>query len=380
MTIQYLINFIRQAYTEFCKLKLQNKLSDKTYVSINLDDLNYIDQRIINEIKTKFPHGEQHHIEFCGINVKIIIAGGNNIKRFLLFYTCFLIYLFKVHVGKILDNISITFICYEGKKHLPDDNSNLGPFEVNGGVTISMGTSAKIFVYRYEEIVKVLTHEMIHAFGLDAKTINENDEDFLNKYFNITCKSATINESFTDSLACLINAIMYTHFSLKKDIDDSIFIKRCWKNIQKERKHIIHQAQKVLSFNNYKKHNGVLYREQPICETTHVTSYYVIKAIVYQNLTDFITLLSNTKMCIDIYNYIHIIKKNLPIFVHHIKLVNNPKREQLDSPKPKKHLPSQWNGGGAKTVQENLATPNYYNHKNLKMSSLDILELYNGLK
>ena len=347
-SLHYLIHFIRQSYQEFCKLRLEKLINPKTLVPIDVNGIGYIDNRIVQDINKYFPYGEQHHVEFCGIDTKIVLAGADaHLSKFLLFYTCFLIYMFKVHVGKLLTSIDITLICYDGKKHLPDDQSTLGPFEINGGVTMTQGDHAEIVVYRYEEIVKVLTHEMIHAFGLDAKHISANDESFVNEYFNLmtsmTCKSATLNESFTDALACFINAVMYTNFLR---IPEEKFVSVFLRNMEKERRHVFSQAQKVLMFNGYKSPEGQLHNDAPICEKTHVTSYFVIKSVVYEDLLSFYKMIASGRLCIDVSQYINLIKRNLKWFAKKISLEN------------KLRLKS----------------------KSLKMSSLDILELYRGVK
>jgi hypothetical protein len=190
---------------------------------------------------------------------------------------------------------------------------------------MSGGISADVIVYRNEEIVKVLTHELIHAFGLDAKFISPEEEAFVNEYFGITCKSATINESFTDALACYINTVMYTYLSNRVH---ATFATNFAKNFELERRHIVAQARKVLVHNGYYKKDGVLMNDNMVCEKTHVTSYYVLKAVVYTDISDFVAMLNQNRLCIDLKTYTDILKTNLPLFVKNLNISKNQKQKK----------------------------------------------------
>ena len=236
--------------------------------------------------------------------------------------------------------LDVTLIYFKRRKNLT--SRPLKPLHINSGVTSSYSTEATVVVYRKEEMVKVLTHEMIHAFGLDAKNISEDQEAFVNKYFNITCKSVTINESFTDSLACYINTVMYTFY---ERYDNIKFDKKLEKNFAKEKMHMLKQAEKVLVYNGYYKSGNIIKSDKPVCEYTHVTSYYVIKALIYNNLEPFVKMLNDTNMIIDVPRYIDIVKGNMQAFIDVIKLDKSSIKE-----------------------------------KNLNMTCLNILKVFGGVK
>lgn len=311
------MDFILEAYKEFLQLRPM-KERPVQQVPLQMESSTYIDQKILRDILSSFKTGNLHVFYYVGVHTELTIAGATpSMERFLLFYMCFLIYLFKHKAGRDIQRLSVKLVCYDGKKHLPGNNEDLTPYHVNGGITMSGGISADVVVYRKEEIVKVLTHELIHAFGLDAKFISPEDEAFVNDYFGITCKSATINESFTDALACYINTVIHTYLSYR-----DTFSKQFDKNFASERRHITSQACKVLVHNGYYKKNGVLMNNNKVCEKTHVTSYYVLKAVVYTDISEFLAMLTDNRLCIDVNRYISILKKNLPLFVKNLKLSN----------------------------------------------------------
>ena len=314
------VSFIRDSYIEFVKMNLEYSDNIKE-VPLEIDNLSYLDDRILKDIKATIPLGNMHTIKFNDVHLKITIAGVDKAStKLLIFKTCFLIYLLNKPRRTHIKNLDVTLIGYEGKKTLPTHDQGLTQFEINSGVTITGFDSshARVIVYRKEEMIKVLTHEMIHAFGLDAKSIPVEQERVFNDYFKITCKSSTINESFTDSLACLINTVIYSYLHNRDDFEKTFI-----KNMKKETKHIMEQAEKVLVYNKYSITDGVLHHDTSVCEATHVTSYYVIKAIIYCDLDGFIAFLNKHRMHIHVEEYIELIKRNMPIFLKKVRLNKN---------------------------------------------------------
>ena len=322
------VDSIRQAYIEFVKLKvgpMDIKKGITNYIASN----SFIDSKITADINRSVIDWMQCDFNFMDVVVSMKLGKVEGMEELLVFYTCFLIYLFATRMKKTMKRIYITLIGYEGEKKLPEDgHKHLTPFEINGGVTWYGGVEANIIVFRKEEMIKVLTHEMIHAFNIDAKYISEYDEMFLNDYFSIHCKSVTINESFTDALAVLINTVVFSH--LKRGDFDMEFKK----NLKTETAHMLKQARKILKFYGYQKVNGKLIIDRPICEKTHTISYYVVKSIVYSNFRGFCKLLQKNNMCIDSQAYIQFVRGKLETFVKNlhlqVKLTKNLKMTTLD--------------------------------------------------
>lgn len=315
------MEFILDAYKEFSEIprKLDGPV---VQVPLHMESSTYIDDKILHNILQTFKTGNLHRFRYFGVSVELTIAGSTKKKEdFIVYYTCFLAYLFKKKAGRDIQHVSIKLVCYDGEKKLPGTNESLTPYHINGGITMSGGVSADVVVYRNEEIIKVLTHELVHAFGLDAKYTSPEQESFFNEYFGITCRSATINESFTDSLACYINTVVYSFLYNRKNPTGE-FKKR----FAQERRHILSQACKVLSHNGYYKEGGVLRNRHLVCEKTHVTSYYVLKAVVYTDVSAFERMLLENSLCIHLGTYIGILKNNLPLFVKNAKLSNPSKR------------------------------------------------------
>lgn len=162
--------------------------------------------------------------------------------------------------------------------------ANSGRFDayhVNSGYTTldEPTRSASVIIYRKEEVVKVLIHELLHSFVMDVKNYAYDVMLLKQMGFNFHVKSRRgirLNEALTDAYACVLNvcivSIIYQH-------DYKFFTKL----LAKERKYIcrigLHVAM-MLGIINTTTHTYI--------ETTHVLSYYVIKALVFHHVEDFI--------------------------------------------------------------------------------------------
>ena len=219
-----------------------------------------------------------------------------------------------------MNTLSIVLIGYEGKRVLPASKAPITAFHVNGGVTWwnDMMLDARVLVYRREEIIKVLTHELIHAFNLDEKHIERKHEEWFNSHFGIRCKSITLNESFTDALAVLINTVVYSRVS-NTDVHA---------NLRREIRHMVKTAATVLNHLGYQKIGNKLKIPGQVCENTHVTSYYVLKAAVFSDVGNFMELLSSNRMCINVEKYTAFLRAAIGHFEQKIDL-NVIKTEKL---------------------------------------------------
>ena len=108
-----------------------------------------------------------------------------------------------------------------------------------------------------------------------------------------------INESLTDTLACVYNAVMYALLSGSKSPHKVLDI---------ERRYILTKARDIINFLGYTIHStkGII-KSPSIKEHTHVTAYYVLKALNWFYLPDFL----NKYVPWDESRYVSIILDNL---------------------------------------------------------------------
>jgi hypothetical protein len=144
----------------------------------------------------------------------------------------------------------------------------------------------EIFVFRKEEVFKVILHELIHALRIDYGVFSNDSEQLFMSYFNAANK-LVINESYTDTLACILNICIYSVCFGKiagNERIESMFSKL----IRQESIYILQKAKQVLDHSRLK-YNNKSYLHQPnlYVEDTHALSYYVLKSLNFFNLNKF---------------------------------------------------------------------------------------------
>jgi hypothetical protein len=182
-----------------------------------------------------------------------------------------------------------------------------------------------VIVYRSEEMTKVLIHELIHFYDFDRKHIGSNVERELNMYFNLTGKTITVNESFTDTFACLINTVIYSIFQYPLIIDAKQFVAKFMINYEKEKAFITSQAANVLKHQGYNiTQRGKIIKTTANHEKTHVISYYVLKAANFNNIERFIDFLHRYNYHLDNpIEYIELLKANIKILADILYIFKN---------------------------------------------------------
>lgn len=159
----------------------------------------------------------------------------------------------------------------------------LGPDDANSGSTMMGSSSRHVMVWRKEELLKVLIHELMHALDLDTfknPTINKRVTD----NFNINC-AVHITESYTELMACVLNMLINM-----KDI--GIPIELYSQLIQYELDHSCKKTHQILN------HYGItdfreLYRginNNKYNEDTNIFMYYIVKSIMLYRHDRFIEL------------------------------------------------------------------------------------------
>ena len=162
------------------------------------------------------------------------------------------------------------------KKEITYYDKILTPENINSGLTCD----EYIFIWRQEELIKVLFHEMIHYYNFDFK--NEDVNILLNEIFNVNGSNSSC-ESYTETLAIIINSI----FVENETNYDFNFI------ISTEQKFILFQISKILSFYEMNKFEDIIDGTKYINQKTNVLSYFFIKGILLLSLDDFFIFMNN---------------------------------------------------------------------------------------
>ena len=258
-------NDISGIYNRFCPLNVQREIE----TSHNIYCIN------------------NGNFEKYSTNLKIHSKSATNIKKIKTLHNYALL-MFYLSNSNIRD-VNLKLFLTSQKKYFPSEYKMLGPKEINTGSTL-MGKYGNIKIWRKEELYKLILHEMIHYLHLDIKMNNKILPIYqtLYKIFNISDdQKILINESYTETWACIINAIIVSY-----KFGDKLNLFK--KMIDYERLFSCFQIGKILRFFGYKNFDeffnlsGKFNTEPKWKQTTNVFSYHIIKGAFLFSINRFI--------------------------------------------------------------------------------------------
>lgn len=157
---------------------------------------------------------------------------------------------------------------------------------------VTFGSTTKITILtRYEEINKLLYHELIHNFGVDGTSYHDYIEDngILLKYKKIKDNKSyhydySIYESYTELLSSYINIIFrMIEETIKEQIEENklknIFLAR----IIIEMIYSYNTISNIIKLNNFTNYNDFIKNKTFVGEICFY-EYYFLKALLYNNL------------------------------------------------------------------------------------------------
>ena len=148
------------------------------------------------------------------------------------------------------------------------------PYKVN--VNSGLSYNNNIIIYRKEELLKVLLHEMIHILDIDVKYENNNHKKIiLNK---LCVNSLLINESYVETWANILN-IYLTLIENNKIVSNEEYIE----NFIEEKKFSISQCCKIIIYFKLDLSNNNCTKK--VYDKTNILSYILLKTynLIYIN-------------------------------------------------------------------------------------------------
>ncbi len=192
------------------------------------------------------------------------------------------------------EHIVITIWPTSKKKRLPKTGETITNEHVNSGCTYVStttgvdGNNSEIFIWRKEELLKVLLHECIHAFGVDHQLI-WNGEIYKCKVLNKFCvddKYVTVNEVYAELMATIYNGM---------------FVLLEGGKMGNEQKHSLIQMSKILNHYGYKSFDQLLRDNdcKKFKQKTNVLSYYIIKGCYLHHPEELVKFLTKGEFNLD---------------------------------------------------------------------------------
>ena len=248
------------------------------------DEISFLDISIQNFIQSSYSHFIC--FSYPNYDTKIYLASSSQTSFYkkdgikILYYTLLLQNVFQKKITQIIYYYPTPF-----KKVFPKKKITLSPKEINSGVTfleplhLHHHKNGTIILFRKEEYLKVLIHELIHSFHLDYNIVK-----FGKKLESCICSNypVLLNEAYTESFATLIYIFLIT-FHKKMNI------KKLRKNIQIEILYEYRLAAKILDYYNIQINDLHHFVKEKKClklfdQKTNVFSYYLLKPLLLGNI------------------------------------------------------------------------------------------------
>jgi hypothetical protein len=188
-------------------------------------------------------------------------------------------------------NIIIIWIPVEKKRDYDFDiinNENLeksiNNFEAFTASGVTFNYNPKItIITRYEEITKLLLHELIHNYGIDGSQYHNNHNKLINNYKTIKNSKNydyeySIYESYTELLSSYLN-LVFKNLNLNSNKD---LLEKFKVDIIIETLYSYNTIANLIKLNNYKNYEEFekkLIFKGNIC----MYEYYFLKALLYNN-------------------------------------------------------------------------------------------------
>lgn len=258
----------KKTLKDIINFKVSIQEPNKAHIMHILSEALFIPFTIIKWIELNCSHG----IKISWDNVIIRIYDneviGDEIYNHVIKIVKWLINISKQNKPKINLYIYLT----DFKKYISNDI--LGNMEINSGVSY---TNHWLQIFRKEEILKVLIHELIHNLNLDVNysSFCKGCSDNINMHEN--SQPILINEGYVEAIALYLHCI---YCGIETNTDP-------WQLLRNEEQFTIYQINKI--FRHYKIHNiNYFSTSNNFVQHTNVIPYFILKYLFLLNIKYFI--------------------------------------------------------------------------------------------
>jgi hypothetical protein len=278
-------NFTKNLYKNIIFNKnIKYELKENNIDYSILGELKYIDNSVINYIYKYIKYS--YKIEYNNTTL-ILNSKSNKICKKLI-----------NNILNVIDNtrnlmknnkhLNIILYLTDLKKRFPvKKNIVLGPKNVNSGVTIhyirEFNNNGTIILYRKEEVIKVLIHEIIHSFKCDYELFKEKYNKFFFNQFNFeNDKYINTNESYVEVNALIIFLIMKIKKNNEKLSKLNVYLNQ-------EKKYSLMKMNQILDYYNITNLKGNISFKQ----NSNIFSYYITKTGLLVDINKFFKFMEN---------------------------------------------------------------------------------------
>ena len=292
-----------------------NKISFKltNFKVNNLIETKFIPSKIKTYIKEKIKYKYDIKYNYFNNIIRLEYYSSNNSIQTEVFEIIIRRIIFMMKISNVHKNLNVQIYDTPFKKKFNCNNShkcgNLNHNNVNSGLSYANN----VIIFRKEEYLKLLIHEVIHALDIDYKYETYDDQEPLLNLFNVNTENLLINESYVETWAILIN-IYLVLFEKKTYKKGKINLDLFKKYLKMEITHGLIQSAKLCNYYNIDNFNEMFYNEKIknnklYLDTVNTFSYHIIKTLNLYNIKNFLKNFRDNKYIMKkTYNYNKYIK------------------------------------------------------------------------
>ena len=181
-----------------------------------------------------------------------------------------------------IDRVKITMVLNPHEKQAPvQRNAHFCAQHVNNGLTsFSKGIPEYIYIYRFEDLYKVMMHELIHYYGFDFGRVLDVHDKFKSFCIRDLSGQIDLNEAYTETLACYLWIAMHTYISHSPK-NDRVHYTHIQRRVQQSRDFFCKTVVGILVHFGLADLNQRDECKHYITQDTHVFSYFICKAALF---------------------------------------------------------------------------------------------------
>ena len=266
-------NLISSEYNDNIDNILNENLSIKKFINTNFYEKNLISNFVSTRVLRDIINNIVVKTTYIMNNRKIIIFSKTFIKDKLINKIDSILNFFN-YLTKKKNFYEVQIYLSDEKKKINSNHNFLVSDNINSGLTLP---GHYIILFRKEEMIKVLFHELIHYLDLDMRNYQK-ELFFLYDEINLKADIINPNEGYTEILALILLNIWesnYKNIKINNFLKYKLNIELYWSFIQ---------ITKILNFFKYKSFDKLFENENIFHQKTNVLSYFFFKTILLLNI------------------------------------------------------------------------------------------------
>ena len=174
--------------------------------------------------------------------------------------------------------ITIHLCLLPTKKTIRKNQTKLTQLNVNSGSNHFSDTDSEICIFRREEAIKVIFHEIIHGLGFSRLGSHEEITERLCQKYNLGSKDILVDESHTEMWAKIMNCYFISSLT-----NSQTKFQHFSTLLALEQEFSIYQGNKVKQFVRSSK-------QKDLDKDTNVSAYYLVVGEIFSQFTEYITM------------------------------------------------------------------------------------------